>query len=119
MSKKDEFKEYVRKNPHLINYVKNGEMTWQKFYEIFDLYGEEETAWSAYKKSEVKPSTSSSANNKMTDFFTWIKALDLDAISEGVNSLQRVVGVLGDLSSKNTTTKEEYVPRPLYKHFDD
>lgn len=114
MSKKDEFKEYVRKNPNLINYVKNGEMTWQKFYEIFDLYGEEESAWSSYSKVEEKVVT----NNKTNDFLTWIKSIDLDSISEGVNSLQRVVGVLGDLSSKDTK-KEEYVPRPLYKHFDD
>ena len=38
--KKDDFKNFVRTKPELIKYVKNGEMTWQKFYEIYDLYQE-------------------------------------------------------------------------------
>lgn len=104
--KKDEFKEFVRNNPHLINYVKKNEMTWQKFYEIYDLYGEDENTWSKYKETPKK------------DLTGFLKAIDLDAVSEGVNSLQRVVGVLGDLTNKETP-KTEYVPRPLYKHFDD
>ena len=45
MSKVDEFKEFVRKNPKLLSYVKKGESSWQKFYEIYDLYGDNETAW--------------------------------------------------------------------------
>ena len=41
--KKDDFKLLVKKNPELIKFVKNNEMTWQKFYEMYDLYGEEES----------------------------------------------------------------------------
>ena len=40
--KKEEFKQFVRQNPGLIKYVKSGEMSWQKYYEIYDLYGENE-----------------------------------------------------------------------------
>ena len=50
MTKKDAFKSFVRKNPNLIKYVRTGEMDWQKFYELYDLYGEDETAWSLYLK---------------------------------------------------------------------
>ena len=41
MSKIDDFKEFVRKNPSLISQVKENNMTWQQFYEFYDLYGEE------------------------------------------------------------------------------
>ena len=41
MTNVDNFKSFVKKNPNLISYVRNGNMTWQKFYEIYDLYGEE------------------------------------------------------------------------------
>ena len=34
---KEEFKGFVQKNPKLIEYVRNNEMTWQKFYELYDL----------------------------------------------------------------------------------
>lgn len=37
---KEEFKSFVRKNPSLIKYVNNNSMTWQKFYEMYDMYGE-------------------------------------------------------------------------------
>ena len=39
MSKIDDFKEFVRKNPSLISQVKENNMTWQQFYEFYDLYG--------------------------------------------------------------------------------
>ena len=45
---KEEFKLFVKKRPELINYVNNGKMTWQKFYEQWYLYGEVEAVWSKY-----------------------------------------------------------------------
>ena len=48
--KKEEFKEFVKKNPKLISYVKSNEMSWQKFYELYDLYGEDENIWKDYLK---------------------------------------------------------------------
>ena len=50
MDKKEEFKEFVKKNPRLLTFVKKGEMTWQKFYEMFDLYGENNSVWDDYLK---------------------------------------------------------------------
>jgi len=116
MEKKEEFKSFVKKNPHLISFVKKGEMTWQKFYEIFDLYGEDEEVWKEYIKKE-EPKLENKNTNSNFDF---LKNIDLDSIQNGVGSLQRVLGLLGDLSSKDSSpAKEEYKPRPLYKHFED
>lgn len=119
MDKKEEFKNFVRKNPSLIKYVKEDKMTWQKFYEIYDLYGEKEEAWSSYLKKEekIEPKQESKTN---IDLASLVKNIDLDSIQNGVNSFQRVLGLLGELTSKDTgLKKEEYKPRPLYKHFED
>jgi len=118
----EEFKTFVRKNPSLIKYVKNNQMTWQKFYEIYNLYGEDESAWNDYRSTRSnEPEQLLASGVALSGFLNWLKAINLDAVQEGVSSIQRVVGVLGDLSSKDTkvTPKEEYKPRPLYKHFDD
>ena len=49
-----------------------------------------------------------------------VKNIDLDSIQSGVNSFQRVLGLLGELTSKDQSApKTEYKPRPLYKHFED
>ena len=112
MTKKEEFKAFVSKNPRLINYVKSGEMTWQKFYEIYDLYGENKEAWKDYLEvAAVSTATS-------TSLLSILKNIDLDSVQNGVNSIQRVVGLLQEMGG----TKEEnseYKPRPIYKSFDD
>jgi hypothetical protein len=123
MEKVTEFKEFVKKNPILLKYIKSNEMTWQKFYEIFDMYGEEETAWKDYITPEEKveaAATAATTGFALGDMLSWLKGLNLDSVQEGIQSLQRVVGVIGDVSNKKTpSTDPEYKPRPLYKHFDD
>lgn len=114
MDKKSSFKEFVKKNPVLIEYVKNDKMTWQKFYEMFDLYGEDENIWNSYiKKDNIKETVT------VGDALSWIKNINLDKMQESISSVQRVLGVLEDFKSTNTNTKPEYKPRPLYKHFED
>lgn len=111
MNKKEEFKNFVRQHPILLKHVQNGEMTWQNFFEIYDMYGEDTSAWQNYLTTPV----STKENFDFTNFF---KGLDLDSIQNGVSSLQRVVGLLQDMSSNKIPTNE-YKPRPIYKHFED
>ena len=120
MANKEEFKEFVKKNPRLITFIKNGDMTWQKFYEIYDLYGGESDAWKDFLSASVETTTSAESKSQATsDLMSWIKGIDLDSVREGVNSLQRVIGVMQDFGSSKQTKTEEYKPRPLYKHFED
>jgi hypothetical protein len=109
---KETFKEFVRKNPRLLRYIKNKEMTWQSFYEIYDMYGESSEAWKSYleDKKEIKTSN--------IDFMNYLKNIDLDAVQESINSIQRVLGVVSDLTiSKQVDNNIE--PKPLYQHLDD
>ena len=50
----DEFKSFVKKHPNLNSYVTDGQMTWQKFYEMYDMYGEDSEVWQSYKTKERK-----------------------------------------------------------------
>lgn len=123
MANKEEFKAFVKKNPKLITFIKNGDMTWQKFYEIYDIYGDSSDAWKDYLVSNevVEKTVGATSVLGINDIFSWIKNINLDSLQEGVNSLQRVIGVVKDLGNKDDTTskKEEYKPRPIYKHFED
>ena len=114
MNNKEEFKTFVKNNPKLIKYVRDGSKTWQNFYEIFNLYGSDNKAWEEYLGEGIATATS-------IDLLSWLKGIDLDSIQSGVTSLQRVLGVVQDFTNKDssTNTKEEYQPRPLYKHFED
>jgi len=112
---KEEFKSFVKKNPKLVKYVQDGSSSWQKFYEIYDMYGEDNEAWKDYLG--VATATAAAAS---VDLMSWLKSINLDAIQSGVSNLQRVLGVVSDLTSKdNKKESDEYKPRPLYKHFED
>lgn len=110
MSKED-FKQFVKKNPKLLNYVNNNEMTWQKFYEMYDMYGEDNNIWSKYLNDKK--------DNKTNDFINYLKNINLDQLQESINSIQRVIGVFSDIETKDENKIDNYEPKPIYKHFDD
>lgn len=113
---KMEFKEFVKNNPSLYKYVKNQEMTWQKFYEMFDLYGSDNEVWNDYLKTEQTVTETSSF-----DLLNWLKKFNLDEIQDGLTSVGRVISVLQDLGTnkESISNQSTYKPRPLYKHFED
>lgn len=122
MDKKEEFKVFVKENPRLLKYVKSGEMTWQKFYEIYDMYGKDDNVWNDYLKVGVTSAAATAASAfSFGDVMNWVKGINLDSVQNGIGNLQRVIGMVQDLTNKDSsdTKKEEYKPRPLYKHFDD
>lgn len=116
---KESFKEFVRKNPRLVKYVNKENMSWQKFYEMYDLYGEENDVWKSYLEEEKEKVVATSPAT-VSDFMSYFKNMNIDSVQESIGSIQRVLGVLGDLTAKSDSTpKSTYEPKPIYKHFDD
>ncbi len=119
--KREAFKNFIKNKPELVDYVNDGEMTWQKFYELYDLYGEDEKVWSRYG------STDRNLNNvnlsKITDM---VKNVDVDSIKSHINTAQKAIDFVQDLTKKNPTpdltnnlNKGPVSPRPLNKFFED
>ena len=123
MSKKEEFKEFVRNHPELIQSVKTGSKSWQDFYEMYDLYGEDEDAWEKYLEEDQSSTSANSRSNSCgywDEFMKVAKNIDMDKVQEGISSLQKTLGLFGDLFvNKNGTSTKEYNPRPLYRRFED
>ena len=120
---KEEFKSFVRKNPSLIKYVNNNSMTWQKFYEMYDMYGESNDIWNNYlnttSNNMVKTNTLSSSENAFRELVNTVKTINLEKVQKGINSLQKTISLVQELGSSNNTTPKEYERRPVYKHFED
>ncbi len=114
MDKKEAFKLFVKSHPKLVEYVKDGTSTWQNFYEIYDLYGEDTNAWKSYLKvNDVVLGTTGIAG-----VFEFLKSIDLDELQNGINSIGKVIGMLGDITKKDVGDST-YKPRPVYRKFDD
>lgn len=125
MTKIDNFKSFVRRNPNLITYVREKNTSWQELYELYDLYGEDPTIWNKYLNKEEKKieeqTTSTSNTNPLNNILTMAKNIDADKLQDGLTSIQKAVDLFGGLlvKDKENSTKSDYLPRPVYKRFDD
>ncbi len=114
----DNFKNFVKENPKLANFVRNGDMTWQKFYELYDLYGPFHDIWNKYLGITTNGVFS------FKDMFNVFKSLDMNEVQKGISSLQKGIGYVQDFISNRETKesdskKSSYEPRPIFKNFDD
>ena len=108
--KLDEFKKFVRNKPYLINYVKNNKMTWQKFYEIYDLYGEDDSIWNDFKDNN-------GGSNTFKEIVNLVKGIDLKSIEKALVSLDKAIDAFKGFNKEDNT--ELYQERPMNKYFED
>lgn len=121
MTKVDNFKEFVKKHQVLVTYVRENKMTWQKFYELYDLYGEDNNIWNEYlnkEETQIKANNTKPAN--FSNIMEMAKNIDPDKLQDGITSIQKAISLFGDIITKNNTSSTStYTPRPIYKKFDD
>ena len=120
---KENFKMFVRSHPELVHYVTNNQMTWQKFYELYDLYGEDNNVWNEYLNKDTTVNTTkteSKKSNKFSDILDMAKNLDTNKLQDGISSVQKAIGLIGDILVKDKKPDAStYNPRPIYRRFDD
>ncbi len=123
MSKKDEFKKFASTHPELINFINDGSMTWQKFYEIYDIYGDDNRSWSKFINN-----TSNTENinipKKLSGVGKILGNIDMNSIQEHINTAQKALGVIQELTLKNSSdvsnvAKGPTSTRPINKFFED
>ena len=112
----DKFKIFVRNKPTLADYVKSGDMTWQDFYNMYELYGDNSTVWNKYLNYSSNVVT-------LKDLFDNIKNIDMTEVQNSITSLQKGIGYLEELinskDNEKNIKKSTYEARPLYRYFDD
>ncbi|MEG1505957.1 MAG: spore coat protein YlbD [Bacilli bacterium] len=126
MANREEFKSFIKTKPELVKYVQNGEMTWQKFYELYDLYGTNETVWSKYELDEDRGTAGVAESiSKITNM---VKSVDMNSIKSHINTAQKALDFVQDLTTKKASSAASTVsslskgptsPRPLNKFFED
>ena len=115
MDKKEEFKVFLKNNPDLINYIKENNDFIQKLYEVYDVYGDNKEVWDKYKKE----SRSIDLNN-LKDI---VKNIDVNSIKGHIDSAQKVVDLVKELTSKvgnnYNKIKKPLSPKNIEGLFDD
>ncbi len=118
---KESFKNFVKTHPELATEVMNHQTTWQDFYELYELYGENHQIWNNYLKKEEKEPVFQAGTTSMAEFINMLKKIDLNSVQKTVGSLQKTIGLLQDIGigSNSKSSTSVYEPRPIYQHFDD
>lgn len=90
---KENFIKYARKHPEFANQVLNGKITWQQLYEIYEIYGENNTILENYNSNNIDL-------NSFKEVYKAIKNIDLESVQNGISSIQKTIGLIQDIGSK-------------------
>ncbi len=123
MDKKEEFKEFIKSKPELVDYVKSREYTWQDFYEVYDLYGKDESVWEKYKEKKSDSEGNERKNASITELTDLVKNINIDNVQKYINNAQKAINVISELTAKkpssNVVQDVVKTPRVINKFFGD
>ena len=115
---KETFKSFARLHPELANTVLSGTATWQQLYEIYEIYGENNSIWNQYLTNNTISDNISSSASTFKEFMNTLKNIDMDSVQKGITNIQKTIGLLQDIGL-STKTNSSYQSRPIYKRFED
>ena len=109
MSKIDNFKIFIKSHPEFIDYVKENNISWQRLYELYDIYGEDINIWNKYINSNTIKDTIN-----IRGLLNTIKNINLDSLEENISSIQKAVNLVEELTKNDkeeskTIKKEESI----------
>jgi len=110
---KESFKLFAKNHPELANYVLKGNTSWQQLYEIYEIYGENNSIWNNYINKDNITDTITSSATTIKNFFNSFKNIDKNEVQKGITNIEKTIGLLQDIGL--TTKKSE----PIYKRFED
>ena len=97
MDKLEEFKLFVKDKHYLADKVKDGTYSWQMLYETYDMFGPEHEFFKkdVETKTNIEPDNKSD-NNSINKIFTQIKQVDTKKISDGLQNVKKIVGLIDE-----------------------
>ena len=96
------FKQFVRHHPKMTQIVRNGEKTWQQFYEEWYLLGEQDAVWNTYKENPIETKQAAVQTNVideeeskkdwMGQMLAFIKNMNVDQMQQHLANVTSVIG---------------------------
>ncbi|WIY59989.1 YlbD family protein [Bacillus arachidis] len=97
-----QFKEFVNHHPKMVHEVRNGQKTWQQFYEEWYLLGEQDEMWNAYKadgeaiSSPIQENRTENNDEKAADLMgqmlSFLKKLDAEQMQQHLANVTSAIG---------------------------
>lgn len=120
-----QFKEFVKKHPKIIEEVRKGESTLQELFEDWYLLGEEDSRWDSFKEktsSEKESDTKSNNKEMMVSLLKTFKNLDSNQVQGYISNLSQALGAIqgvisqfqgGDSANPHKSNEQNEVRNPF------
>jgi len=92
----EDFKEFVREHPKLIDEVKKGEKKWKDIFEDWRLLGNEDPSWNKYK-TDVQGESKKEKTSFLTTLVSSVKNLDMDQVNENLYKMNNAISSIQEL----------------------
>ena len=107
MNKKEEFKEFLKRNSYLSRFVNDGSTTYQKLFETYDIYGENSEVWNEFRNAKHSNIVSKKKTDSVKSVLNNLKNIDLDKLEENISSLEKALGFLEEIVLSRSEKKTE------------
>jgi len=108
----EQFKQFVKKHPKIVQEVRKGRKTWKQFYEDWYLFGEEDEIWDEYKEEKTQRATDSPL---ITKVLSALKNMDpnemqkhIATVQEAIVAIQNVIGQLQGMKQSEHVAREQH-----------
>ncbi|TXC92079.1 cytosolic protein [Metabacillus litoralis] len=104
-----QFKEFVKKHPKLVQEVRKGNKDWQEVFEDWYLLGENDVVWKQYRdgEQEQEDDKKDSKADFMSQMLSAVKKMDMNTVNHHITNMSSTISTIQGLfdqfgSSKGT-----------------
>jgi len=97
----EQFKQFVKENPKILQEVRSGRSTLQELYEEWYLLGAEDSKWDPYKETEGNQSAAEATKQDwMTNLLGTVKKMDVNQLQGVMQNLSTALGAVQGVVSQ-------------------
>ena len=113
----EDFKNFVRANPFIKEAVDSHKISWQKAYEHYDIYHEDNWDFLKELEEKVDDTLNTTSTTSIPKTLTNLADIDFNQVSKVLEQITNLVGMAKDLLNKNTN--EDTLEKRIYERYKD
>ncbi|MCD7033923.1 YlbD family protein [Metabacillus sp. GX 13764] len=90
----EQFKEFVKRHPSLIQEVRKGKRSWQELYEDWHLLGEDDQMWAAFKDTGTEEEKEDKKQDMMSRILSSVKNMDANEMNQHLYNMSSTVSTI-------------------------
>lgn len=100
-----QFKEFVKKHPKLVQEVRKGNKEWQEVFEDWYLLGENDVVWKQYKDGEQEDDRKEGKADFMSQMLSAVKKMDMNTVNHHITNMSSTISTIQGLFDQFGSSK--------------